>query len=319
MILIVTNERDLTSDYIVLELRRRNLSFYRLNTERLPEGKIAFNPQNGERAWQIELNGHTINFLDVTAGYYRRPGKPIPDEAITNEAARQYCATEWDAALTAALHSLGNRWLNAPFTVLTAENKALQLALAHRLGFCIPETSITNDIGRAQIVRTAGTAVVKPLRESLLSDPEGDHVIFTNRLNNLAIVDEDAVRAAPIIFQREISKQSDIRVTVIGDAAYAAEILSQAHDETKTDWRRGSRPDLEHLPHDLPDAISKKCVSIVQELGLRFGAIDLILDREAQYWFLEVNPNGQWAWIESRTGLPLSRAIVDELERIAAC
>src|SRR5437762_444406 len=99
MILIATNERDLTSDYVVLELRRRNLPFYRLNTERLPEGKIVFDPQRGERAWRIELNGHTIDFYDVTAGYYRRPGKPVLDETVTNEAARQYCATEWDAVL----------------------------------------------------------------------------------------------------------------------------------------------------------------------------------------------------------------------------
>ena len=58
-------------------------------------------------------------------------------------------------------------------------------------------------------------------------------------------------------------------------------------------------------------------VALVDELNLRFGAIDLIRDVNGEYWFLECNPNGQWAWIENRTGLPISAAIVDELEGIA--
>jgi len=56
----------------------------------------------------------------------------------------------------------------------------------------------------------------------------------------------------------------------------------------------------------------------VRLLGLRFAAIDLVLDQTGEYWFLEANPNGQWAWIESRTGLPISSAIVDELLAISA-
>jgi hypothetical protein len=51
--------------------------------------------------------------------------------------------------------------------------------------------------------------------------------------------------------------------------------------------------------------------------NLRFSAIDLVLDPSGDYWFLELNPNGQWAWIEARTGLPISEAITNELVRIS--
>lgn len=318
MILIVTNERDLTSDYVVLELRRRGLPFHRLNSERFSETKVSFDPRCGEDAWIVDLDGTAIDFAMVKAAYFRRPGAPSAPEIVKQGAARRYCEVEWGAALASALNSLGERWLNSPLAILAAENKPRQLSIACSLGFAVPDTLITNDIRQAQSFLSEGASVAKPLREALLEKEGEERVIFTSRLDELVETDEARVAAAPVIFQREIQKRSDIRATVIGDAVYAAEILSQEHDETKTDWRRGSRSDLPHRSHELPDDLRRNCVRLVQTLGLRFGAVDLILDRDGSYWFLEVNPNGQWAWIENRTKLPLTRAIVDELERIAA-
>lgn len=318
MILIVTNERDLTSDYVVLELRRRKLPFHRLNSERFSDAKVSFDPRRGEDAWLIEFNGTVIDFAAVCAAYFRRPGTPSVPEDVKQGAARRYCEVEWGAALASALNSLGERWLNSPLAILAAENKPRQLSIACDLGFAVPDTLVTNDLRQAQCFLTKGASVAKPLRETLLEEDGEERVIFTSRLDELTGTDEARVAAAPVIYQREIQKRSDIRATVIGDAVYAAEILSQGHDETKTDWRRGSRPDLPHRHHELPDDLHMKCVRLVREMGLRFGAVDLVLDRKGNYWFLEVNPNGQWAWIENRTGMPLTKAIVDELERIAA-
>ena len=54
-------------------------------------------------------------------------------------------------------------------------------------------------------------------------------------------------------------------------------------------------------------------MALVRRLGLRYGAIDLILTPEGDYVFLEINPNGQWQWIEEPTGLPITSALCDEL------
>lgn len=317
MILIVTNERDLTSDYVVIELRRRGLPFHRLNSERLSNAKVSFDPRRGEHGWIVELNGIVLDFAKVGAAYFRRPGTPSAPETVKNGAAKRYCEVEWGAALASALNSLGKRWLNSPFAILTAENKPRQLSMACDLGFAVPETLITNDLRQARDFLSEGASIAKPLREALLDEGGEERVIFTNCVGELVEADEERITAAPVIFQREIRKLSDIRATVVGDVVYAAEILSQGHEETKTDWRRGSNPDLPHRPHELPSDLQRKCVRLVQALGLRFGAIDLVLDQDGSYWFLEINPNGQWAWIENRTGMPLTQAIVNELERIA--
>src|SRR5208282_439036 len=113
-------------------------------------------------------------------------------------------------------------------------------------------------------------------------------------------------------------KEADIRVTVVGKVVFATEIQSQDYEETETDWRRGGHVELVYRAHELPREITEKCVCLVRKFGLRFGAIDLILDRKGLYWFLEINPNGQWAWIQNRTGQPIAQAIVNELEKICA-
>lgn len=84
-----------------------------------------------------------------------------------------------------------------------------------------------------------------------------------------------------------------------------------------TPWRRMSKTGLAHAVYQLPEAMADRCIALTRKLGLRFGAIDFVLDQEGQLWFLEINPNGQWGWIETRTGHPIAAAIVSELERIA--
>ena len=203
--------------------------------------------------------------------------------------------------LSAALSSIGPRWLNSPLAILSAENKPCQLAAAFRLGFRIPDTVVTNSAEQLAKFFREGTVIAKPLRMALLQNRDDERVIFTTRLSSTS-PSVESVNAAPLIIQREIAKKADIRVTVVGEVVFATEIQSQNYEETETDWRRGGHVELVHREHELPYEIAKKCVCLTREFGLRFGAIDLILDRKGLYWFLEINPNGQWAWIQNLDG-----------------
>ena len=140
--------------------------------------------------------------------------------------------------------------------------------------------------------------------------------MFTSRLQPLTEADAPALGLAPLIIQAEVPKKYDVRVTVVGAQVFATAIWSQDNEETEVDWRRGSRPDLRHEAISLPDEVVAQCRELVRCLNLRYGAIDLVCDRDEELWFLEINPNGQWAWIENQTGYPIAAAIVDELEMI---
>lgn len=315
MHLVVTSRRDLTSDFIVLELQRRGLSYVRLNTEDLPKGTFHCQPDIND-AWTFHLGECSFALSQVSAAYFRRPGVPQPLPQV-DESEQSYSASEWQAALQSLYWAIGERWLNSPYAIALSENKIRQLATARTLGLRIPETLVGNDPEAALQFGAAGGIVGKPLRNALVKGQNRDRVVFTSRVQIDASLDPLTIRANPIILQREIAKRFDVRVTVVGDQVFSATIDSQSTPETEVDWRKTSSPNLAHDIYELPSAVAAQCVALTRKLGLKFSAIDFVLDRDGLLWFLEINPNGQWGWIETRTGHPIAAAIVSELERIA--
>lgn len=315
MYLVVTNKRDLTSDFIILELQRRRLQYLRLNTEDMPKSVFRCCPGSND-SWQLDIPGGAFDLSQVKAAYFRRPGTPEPFLQM-REAEQAYCTQEWHAALQFLYWDIGDRWLNSPHSIALAENKIYQLTVATKLGFKIPETLVSNDPVAVKDFSRNRQIVGKPLRNAVIKDEMGDRVLFTTRISVDNRTAAEAIRACPIILQREIKKQFDVRVTVVGNKAFAATIDSQSDPATEVDWRRMSKPNLAHDVYELPKETAARCIALTQQLGLRFGAIDFVLDQDDGLWFLEINPNGQWGWIETRTGHPISAAIVSEMELIA--
>jgi glutathione synthase/RimK-type ligase-like ATP-grasp enzyme len=313
--LIVTNKRDLTSDFVVLELQRRGLKYFRLNTEDVAGARFSTNPSNSDN-WRFTFPNDAFDTADVKAAYYRRPGRPEPMAGL-QDAAQIYSVGEWQASLQSLYWALDGRWLNAPHLIALAENKVRQLMAAQTLGLKVPDSWLTNDPETFRSVLRRGGTVGKTLRNALVQDESKGKVIFTTRLKDGRELDPLSIQASPMLLQPEIAKRFDIRVTVVGEQVFAASIDSQAQEETQVDWRRTSRLDLPHRRHELPPDLARQCVQLTGALGLRFGAVDFVLDQEGAYWFLEINPNGQWGWIETRTGWPIAAAIVSELESIS--
>lgn len=313
MILLVTNRRDITTDYVVAELQRRETPYFRLNTEQLPEALCTISPSS-RRGWSIEIDGRHVSGKQITAAYFRRPGAPSIPAAVGDAGERAYVEAEWSSFLKSLYTRLDGVWLNSPTDIWLAEDKPKQLLLAHEIGFNVPEATITNNIDSARQVVQLAPAIGKPLRQALLGG-EQERVIFTTRLDMLKDTDAPAIALTPFIVQREIRKKYDVRVTAVGDRFFAAAIWSQECSETEVDWRQGSRPDLRHERIELPEVIQEQCKELLRRLNLRYGAIDFICDEAGRLWFLEINPNGQWAWIENLTGYCIAEAIVDELER----
>lgn len=311
MLLLVTNRRDITMDFVVAELRRRGQSFMRLNTELLPQAlcTMAGYPRD---AWTISLDGETVQGAQILGAYFRRPGAPVVSEQVVDAGERAYIEAEWSSFLKSLYSRLEGRWLNSPSNIFMAEDKPMQLLLAQEIGFQVPQALITNDIISARSIASMSQAIGKPLRQAVLTG-ETERVIFTSRLGKLEDDQAQSIAMTPFIVQAEVLKKYDVRVTVVGERVFATAIWSQGNPETEIDWRQGSRPDLRHEKITLPELVESQCVELVRRLGLRYGAIDLICDRAGKLWFLEINPNGQWAWIENLTGYPIASAIVDEL------
>lgn len=309
MILLLTNRHDVTTDFVVAALRRRGSPYVRMNTEDLLRSWRVTWKTSGWHA--VDGRGRTLQSRDVAGCYYRRPRAPHPVDG-TAQSAGSFATREGGALLRGLLADTTATWVSEPRAIEAAEDKLLQLRTAKGLGFTIPRTVVTNvpDEARA-FVLSVDAAIVKPLSSGNLCD-EPPQLAYTTELRRDQ--DLDDVELAPHLIQEGVQKLADLRVTVVGDRTFACRIASQAHRSTSLDWRRAVNEgiDLDHTLVELPASVEAMCVSLVRTLGLRFGAIDFAETREG-VTFLEINPNGQWAWIEQRTGAPVADALADAL------
>ncbi|HEV3086562.1 MAG TPA: hypothetical protein VGX96_04980 [Candidatus Elarobacter sp.] len=310
MILLLTNRRDVTTDFVVAALRRRGAPFVRLNTERLMRDWRVTWRTSGWRA--VDARGKVIESRSIMGAYYRRPRSPHPVDGTAEDAAG-FVMREGQALLRGLVADVTAFCISAPDAIERAEDKMLQLRTAEDVGLTIPRTVVTNvpDEARAFVEAVSGRAIVKPLSSGYLSD-DPPQLAYTTPLTSDA--EFGAIALAPHLLQERVHKVADLRVTVVGDTVFTCRIASQTHPETSLDWRMASALNirLDHTIVELPQVVKAACVTLVRRLGLRFGAIDLI-EHSDSYTFLEINPNGQWAWIEQRTGAPISDTIADAL------
>jgi len=181
------------------------------------------------------------------------------------------------------------------------------------MGFNVPPTTATNDEAAVRTFTSGRQVIGKTVSSGYIDSPDGYRAVFTTALNTTDLDDLSGLCLSPVIFQEHIRKASDIRVTVIGGEVFAAEIMSQAHPSSSTDWRATEDPAIEHQCHNLPSKQKQQCLALVSRLGLEFGAIDLALTGDGQYIFFEINPNGEWLWLQYQLGFPIAEKIAQWL------
>jgi len=225
-----------------------------------------------------------------------------------------FCRQEARAALIGGLLAIDARWMSHPSAIWQAEFKPYQLQVASAIGLRIPRTVVTND---PSAVRAAsahfGELIVKPTRTGHLINNGAEYAVYTSRILGEHLEQLESARWSPSIYQELIPKKYDIRVTIVGDQCFSAAIDSQSDPAASVDWRRTNNPYLPHHVVYLPAALEAALLRFMRRLGLRFGAIDLIETSDDDYVFLEVNPNGQWLWLDEMLGLGITDAVADWL------
>lgn len=307
VVLIVTTSYDEAPDYVIPFLAEAGWEFFRLDTDRYPAEILMTSRDDG--SFTLSDGSHSVESESIGSIWYRRhTGPDLPPELT--QGYKEFSVREARAHITGALLGLPvANWLSHPASLWAAEKKAYQLFVASELGFSVPVTRITNNPREATELGRGRTLIAKAVSAGYVEDTNGYDAIYTSRVSREDLGDLSSLAIAPVVFQELISKRADIRVTVVGDSLYSTEILSQDLPECQVDWRVAAASDLTHRNFLLPADIELRCHELVKALGLKFGAIDLVWADDGEFIFLEINPNGEWMWLEDQVGHEIASAI----------
>lgn len=319
MILILSDPIDVHVRLVEQRLREKGAKVARFDLGEVPR-------QAGVSAWVADgepvrvgarRERGDLDLSAVEAVWFRRVGHGVKPDPRMSEEDRDWAKRESTAFLYSLAVTLADRFCVNPIVNALATDwgngKVSQLEVARRHGLSIPRTLISNDPDEArEFARScAAGAIYKPFLAPTRSEdaPDGSkrwQSIFTTKLTEAHLSKLDGVRFAPCIFQELIPKKLELRVTVMGDKVFATEIHSQVHEKSSVDFRAhynlGQTP---YATHELPPRVKEQLLAIQRDLGLVFGAYDLILTPDGRYVFLEVNQQGQFLWLEEQTGQPL--------------
>ncbi len=295
MILIITCSFDKTADYIESKLNKES---FRLNTDEIHLYKLAIN----HFGWAISKNKAKVTSEEIRAVYYRKPYLPNVDEY--DPLYKDMIINDNIYIIMGLVAKLNCAKLTCPYILKKAENKLYQLKLAKQAGFNVPLTLYTNSKEDANVFINERKTVIKPISTGKVASENKCEIYNTSILRSI----NDEIAMTPIFLQEYLKKDYEARVYFVKEVEFFIKIIAK----NKVDWRLDEEENIYSLCR-LPREIRKKCLEYMKLSKLRFGAFDFII-KDGQWWFLEVNPNGQWLWLEEHLNLTISDEIIKYLE-----
>jgi glutathione synthase/RimK-type ligase-like ATP-grasp enzyme len=297
-VLLLTHGGDFyTVDLVSQALVRKGARPIRFNTDLFPSAVRLSARAGDERAALLRTDvGEEISTAEVRAVWARKLWSPRLADDL-DERYRSMCSAESAAALEGFLDALHKaRWVNDLQRQRAAENKQRQLRLAESAGLRVPRTLVTNDPDAARqfFAETEGQTVAKLLRPLTVSmDADAQAFVYTNRVREEDLTGAEALRHSPMVFQELIPKEHELRVAWVAGQAFAGALNATGTSRGQTDWRLAAPDECRWEKAELPGHVSSGLQALMSELGLAFGAVDLIVTPAGEHVFLEVNPSGE--------------------------
>ena len=237
-VLILTGEHDAHADLMVQVLQRKGISVFRFDPVDIPSRACLSANWSKNASWSsISSDRRTVDLDRMTSVWLRRP-TPWAPRPTSQDSTIEFIRAERDQAIAGLWMNMKAFWVNDFISERTAATKPHQLTVASEMGFIVPRTLLTNDASEVLhfykechgdvVYKTLSSTDPQYLNRSVYTSPVGEqHLEFVER-----------VSTAPCLFQKNIPKQFEIRITVVGHRVFGAVIYSQQMEETRYDWRR---------------------------------------------------------------------------------
>lgn len=315
-VLLIGLDSDLHLDAAIVQLRKKDVDFVRLNPERI-----------NRRNTQIEIDISTAGFFSFVYSY--------SGSFNTHEISGVWCRYALDAmsssdveeddkfsveeflvSFKGALQQIPSAcWINDPYIEARVDNKPYQLALASMCGLSVPPSIVSQDKARlVDFVQLNAPCIIKAMGDVPLLSRNGTTTLgsFAAPLDVAVLLQGIWDTSCPVFLQKQVVKDADIRVTVVDKKIFAA-LLHQpnSHDAQCIDFRNAI--EVQTSPYQFPECEGRVLIEFLDRLGLRYASCDFCLE-DNKYWFLEANVAGNYLWTELEANLQITQAVVNGLQ-----
>ncbi|MEN4761727.1 MULTISPECIES: MvdD family ATP-grasp ribosomal peptide maturase [unclassified Chryseobacterium] len=318
-ILIITHTKDNFSIEKVTEYIEKNgCEVIRFDVDLYPlKNKLTTSFQDGKWNTILETPEAKYRLDDIAAIWYRRAYNI--GEGLREELDPKFFGAamgEIRNTLFGFIESVDAYSLGKPSVYRRLDSKEEQLKIADKIGLKIPESCLTNNADEAKEFILKHKNVIAKMQTGFAIYEDGvENVVFTNVVSEDKLEELDSLLYCPMQFQKMIEKKKELRVTVVGRDVYAFEIDSQQSEDAKIDWRKDGVNLIDKwIQTELPKDIEDKVLELLDVYHVDYGALDIIVSPEDEYYFIEINAAGEFFWLDNLTeGNQISKSIADVL------
>lgn len=318
-VLIITHSEDnISVDTVTRFIQEAGAEAIRFNVDRYPlHSKLTSIYRQQNRQIILENESGTHELQDATGVWYRRSYNI--GTGLDTVLDKEYLAPslgETRRTLMGMLEGLDVFQMEKPSIYRRLDSKEEQMKIAAGCGLNIPRTCISNDPTVIRnFIQTLKAPVITKMQSSFaIYRNKEEHVVFTNEIQEQHLDDLASVQYCPMVFQEKLDKQLELRINIVGREMFAFSVNSAATERGSTDWRKDGVALLDSwLPYELPGELHDKLLHFMNVYGLNYGAIDVILAPDGQYYFLEINAAGEYFWLDKLCDHAISRQIANVL------
>ncbi|MFR1723042.1 hypothetical protein [Emergencia timonensis] len=303
--LIISSTIDYSTDLVCCELEKRGLSYLRLNRDSFSDYHLLYDLALGTLSVKIDSRTYLIEASKLRSVFFRAPVF-LRNMGKLYTLQEQLQRSQWSSFLRNLIVFNRAKWINHPVSTYNAENKLYQLQAATQCGLIVPETYVGNV--QPAIIDPNCMYAVKSLDAALFYENGQEMFTYTVMISGTELINSE-LQDAPVIIQKYLQHKTDIRVTFVGGSLFPVAITSNMQN-IEDDWRKTDKNSLEYTAIELPLDLQSKLLKLMKHLQLNFGGIDLAKVQD-DYYFIEVNPTGEWGWLTAKAGAGIDAAIVD--------
>ncbi len=314
-VLILTKKNDLEVDLLGIKLLKNEIEYVKVTEEDIPESlRVEFSLAKHENNFSITVGKQRVDLSKIKLILLRY----FDPRYLTYRSGvlQIFYLQQWYQSFLTLKNSFSGIWINDPIKTYEAENRILQLRTAKEIGFNIPKTLITNDplaIKKFCDRNTGKKAIIKVLHHHRIDIGSKSFSFFTKDIDEMILERKENIVISPVIVQTKIKRKSEIRVTIIGNKIFAFELIPEYKEYS--DIHTISEKNFAIKEVILERRISSLCTTLTKQFGLTMSSIDLVLSKNNKVFFLEINPIGDWHWIEKRTNTPITETVCQLIKR----